>query len=134
VLSERDIQRLQGVHPDLVMLVEMLSGYGPMDFMVIEGVRTVEQQQVNYDSGASQTMNSRHLTGHAVDLGPLVDGQIPWDNWTVFEQLAGHMKGASALCGFPIVWGGDWQMKDGPHFELSWEAYPLPEPSATVPV
>ena len=76
-------------------------------------------------------MNSRHLTGHAVDLGPLLpDGQIPWDDWSMFEEARRPHEGRFCLVRLPDHLGGEWQMMDGPHFESTWDAYPLPEPEA----
>jgi peptidoglycan LD-endopeptidase CwlK len=88
-------------------------------------------------SGASQTMNSRHLTGHAVDLAPLVGEAPTWD-WEYYNRFAVHMKGASAMCAIPVEWGGDWEtFPDGPHWQLPWDQYPLPveaPPEAEEPV
>jgi peptidoglycan L-alanyl-D-glutamate endopeptidase CwlK len=107
--------------------------YCPMPFMVIEGLRTAAAQAQNVASGASQRMDSRHLTGHAVDLAPMVGGAIPWDDWPVWEEFAVHIKGAAALCGVPVIWGGDWTtLVDGPHWELPEEQYPADKPSPEV--
>lgn len=117
MLSDRDRKRLAGVHPDLVRVVERARGYA--DFIVTEGLRTVERQKQLVASGASQTMASRHLTGHAVDLAALVGGEVRWD-WPLYHKLAEAMKRAAKECGVAIVWGGDWRtFKDGPHFELA---------------
>jgi peptidoglycan L-alanyl-D-glutamate endopeptidase CwlK len=69
-------------------------------------------------------MRSRHLTGHAVDLGALIGGQVRWD-WPLYYKIADAMKRAAKELGIPIEWGGDWQkFKDGPHFQLPWKEYP----------
>jgi peptidoglycan L-alanyl-D-glutamate endopeptidase CwlK len=96
-----------------------------VQFTVIEGLRTIEKQKENVANGASQTMNSRHITGHAVDLMPLdADGKAAFD-WNLYNQLAPAIKAAAALEGVAIVWGGDWKtLKDGPHFELDRRVYP----------
>jgi peptidoglycan L-alanyl-D-glutamate endopeptidase CwlK len=126
MLSERDRRRLQGLHPDLHRVVTAMGGFCPMPFMVLEGLRTVEQQADYVADGKSTTMNSRHLDGHAVDLAPLVNGQPSWD-WPLYDQFAVHMKGAGNMCGVPLEWGGDWKtFKDGPHWQLPWDAYPSP--------
>jgi peptidoglycan L-alanyl-D-glutamate endopeptidase CwlK len=94
------------------------------DFVVTEGVRTVMRQAELVKAGASQTMKSRHLSGHAVDLAALVGGEVRWD-WPLYTQLAKAMKQASAEAGVPLEWGGDWKsFKDGPHFQLPWKDYP----------
>lgn len=124
MLSERDLSRMHGLHPDLYKVVLAMGNYCPMPFTVIEGVRSVETQARYVADGNSQTMNSRHLDGHAVDLVPLVAGQPTWD-WPVYHVFAVHMKGAAALCGVPIEWGGDWAtFPDGPHWQLPWDKYP----------
>ena len=124
VLSQRSEQRLAGVHPKLVAVVRRALQMSDMDFAVLEGLRTVERQKQLVAAGASQTMRSRHLTGHAVDLAPFVDGQIRWD-WPLYHRLAATMDKAAAELQTPIEWGGRWRtFKDGPHWQLPWSAYP----------
>lgn len=123
-LSARSLQRLQGVHPDLVRVVKRALALSKIDFTVIEGVRTVERQAELVAGGASRTMNSRHITGHAVDLAPFIGGQVSWA-WPPFHDIAAAMKQAAAEFGVALCWGGDWvTFKDGPHFELDRKAYP----------
>jgi peptidoglycan L-alanyl-D-glutamate endopeptidase CwlK len=122
-LGERSQLRLKGVHPDLVRVVEHAIDISTVDFTVLEGLRTPERQKLLRDAGASQTLNSRHITGHAVDLGALVDGEVRWD-WPLYHQIAKAMKQAAKQVGVDITWGGDWKMRDGPHFELSRRSYP----------
>ena len=123
-LGKRSIERLQGVHPDLVRVVERAIDLTPVDFTVIEGLRSPERQQTLVASGASQTLNSRHITGHAVDLGAWVDNQVDW-SWPLYAKIANAMKAAAKELGVAIVWGGDWRtFKDGPHFELNRKFYP----------
>lgn len=123
-LSERSKRRLQGVHPDLVKVVERAIQITDTDFTVLEGIRTKARQAQLVASGASQTMNSRHITGHAIDLGAYVAGQVRWD-WPLYNKIAETMKKAAAEVGVPIEWGGDWtSFKDGPHFQLPHKEYP----------
>ena len=123
-LSKRSLNNLTGVHPELVACVVLaLKKYSEIDFGVIEGVRTLERQKVLVDNGSSWTMNSRHLIqsdgfGHAVDLAPWVGGTIPWEDWGAFEVVSKAMMLASSELGIAMTWGGDWKVKDGPHFEL----------------
>lgn len=123
-LGKRSLQRLEGVHPDLVKVVKRAITITPIDFTVLEGLRTEEQQRENVRKGVSQTMKSRHLTGHAVDVVPLVNGDVSWD-WKHYYPLAEAMKTAASQLGISIEWGGDWKtLKDGPHFQLPWAKYP----------
>jgi peptidoglycan L-alanyl-D-glutamate endopeptidase CwlK len=124
ILGARSRQRLQGVHPDLVKVVQRAISISEVDFTVLEGLRTEERQRQLVAQGASKTMRSRHLTGHAVDLGALIGGQVRWD-WPLYYKIADAMKRAAKELGIPIEWGGDWQkLKDGPHFQLPWKEYP----------
>ena len=123
-LDARSLQRLQGVHPDLVKVIHRAAALSPVEFRVIEGMRTLKRQRELVASGASKTMNSRHLTGHAVDLAPYVGGTIRWD-WPLFYKLAPAVKQAASEVGVPIEWGGDWKsFRDGPHFQLPFAGYP----------
>ena len=107
-----------GVHPDLVKVMHEALEISHIDFVVIEGLRAVARQKELYAAGATKTMNSRHLTGHAVDIAPYVGGQIRWD-WPLYDALAVYVKKAAKDLGVVITWGGDWAtFRDGPHFEL----------------
>lgn len=124
VLSKRSRDRMIGVHPALVGVVERAIALTPVDFMVTEGVRTLERQAQLVRAGASRTLNSRHLSGHAVDLAALVDGAVRWD-WPLYPRIAGSMKAAAAERGVALIWGGDWKsLRDGPHFELDRRVFP----------
>ncbi len=123
-LGSRSRSRLEGVHPDLVKVVEHAIEITPVDFTVLEGVRTVERQFELVDRGASWTMRSRHLTGHAVDLAPIVDGEVSW-HWPDYYQLARAVKKAAVEVGVDVEWGGDWvKVLDGPHWQLPHAEYP----------
>ena len=119
----RSLKRLEGVHPDLVRVMELALSRSPVDFTVIEGLRTLARQKQYMAAGATRTMNSRHLTGHAVDIAPFVGGTVRWD-WPLYHRIAPIVKQAATDLDVPITWGGDWRFKDGPHFELAWKAYP----------
>ena len=124
VLGARSLSRLEGVHPDLVRVVKKAAAMSDLDFTVLEGLRTQERQKELMANGATKTMNSRHLTGHAVDLAPMLGGKISWD-WPLYNRLAKIVKAAAAAENVPITWGGDWRtFKDGPHWELPWKQYP----------
>ena len=124
ILGQRSLSRLEGVHPDLVRVVKKAAAMSPLDFTVLEGLRTVDRQRQLMGAGATKTMNSRHLTGHAVDLAPMIGGTVRWD-WPLYHQLAAVVKDAAKAENVPVQWGGDWRtFKDGPHWELPWKAYP----------
>ena len=129
-LLDRDRLRLASVHPDLIRIVERARLAVP--FIVVEGLRTRERQERLVAIGASRTLASRHLTGHAVDLAYWLDdgdgapeaGEVRWD-WPLARKIATAMKTAAAEEGVALVWGGDWKsFPDGPHFELSRTRYP----------
>jgi peptidoglycan L-alanyl-D-glutamate endopeptidase CwlK len=120
-LSNKSRQKLEDVHPDLVGVVERAIKISDQDFSVLEGLRTVSRQRQLLAKGATTTMNSRHITGHAVDLVPY---PLTWD-WDYFYPIADAMKAAARELGIPLEWGGDWKsFKDGPHFQLPWHYYP----------
>lgn len=120
-LGQRSLQNLSGVHPDLVAVVKRAIEITKQDFSVIEGVRNIDRQRQLVKSGASQTMNSRHLTGHAVDIAPY---PLSWD-WPKFYPIADAMKKAAEELEVDLEWGGDWRsFKDGPHWQLSRKTYP----------
>lgn len=143
---------LKGVHPDLVRVVERALELTTVDFAVHDGKRTIEEQKQLVAAGASQTMKSRHLTGHAVDLVPVINGKLRWE-WPPIYQIARAMKEAAAEFGQSLRWGGVWDDRlekleepledcvagyvaarkalgksaflDGPHFELPTDLYPV---------
>jgi len=139
-LSKRSLDRLVGVHSDLVRVVHRAIQITPLDFVVLEGMRTEARQRELVAGGASKTMASRHLTGHAVDLGAYVAGSVRWD-WSLYTTLANVIRDAAAAESVPIRWGGAWKnldtlpnpitskdlsksFPDGPHFELPRGSYP----------
>jgi len=123
VLNPRSEKNLAGVHPKLVAVVRRAADVSDIEFMVIEGLRTIDRQKQLVAKGASKTMNSKHITGHAVDLAPMIDGEIRWD-WPLFHKLAPIIKQAANDMGVNIVWGGDWRsFADGPHWEIDPVAY-----------
>lgn len=123
-LSARSRARLKGVHPALVAVVEEAIARTPVDFMVTEGLRTAERQAGLVKAGASRMLKSRHLTGHAVDVAALVEGQVRWD-WPLYPRIAEAVLSAAAEQGTAVIWGGDWPtLRDGPHFELDRRVFP----------
>lgn len=131
-LTPRDNMLLRGLHPDLQRVIRRAAQIAPFPFRITEGLRTAARQEQLVKSGASKTLNSRHLTGHAIDLVPLVDidGDGKFESnelyhWPLYYRLAPAIKQAAKDEGVPIEWGGDWRsFKDGPHWQLPWSKYP----------
>lgn len=117
-LNERSMRNLEGVHPDLVRVV--MAAAEQERFVVTEGLRNLDRQRQLKAAGKSWTLDSRHLTGHAVDV---VDPDGRYDIPDM-DRIAKSMKAAAKRLGVPIVWGGDWKSRDTPHFELDRKAYP----------
>ena len=123
VLGTVSKNNLKGVHPDLVKVVEKAITLTEIDFRVTEGLRSKTRQIELVNKGASKTLNSRHITGHAVDVVALIGGGVRWD-WPLYDKIAKAFKQASKELNIPIIWGGDWKnFKDGPHFELDRNVY-----------
>ncbi len=124
-LSKRSLERLAGVHPDLVRVVERAAQITETDFTVTEGLRSRERQEEMLRKGASKLKFGKHQRqadgyGHAVDLVPLVSGKPCWDWGKPYDDVSAAMKQAAAELGVKIQWGGDWKtFKDGPHYELT---------------
>lgn len=132
-LGARSLGRLEGVHEDLVAVVKRAIEITEVDFTVLEGLRTMEKQKHLVKIGASKTLNSRHLTGHAVDIAPWgdfdkdgdTDGDDLFGHWPLYHVLAKAMKKSALELGISVEWGGDWRtFKDGPHWQLPWDKYP----------
>lgn len=129
-LSARSLKSLEGVHPDLVKVVKRAIELTTVDFLVVEGVRTLAKQKEYFSKGKSKTMRSRHLTGHAVDLAPILDtdgdgdSELSW-NAKHFKPVMDAMKHAALELKIPLELGGEWKsFVDMPHYQLPWGKYP----------
>lgn len=121
--SQRSLDRLKGVHEDLVKVMLEAIKESPYDFGITEGLRTPQRQKELFDKGLSRTLQSRHLTGHAVDIAVWVDGKVNWD-FPKYQDVAEHILKVAKELKVPLVWGGMWRgLRDGPHFELDRKAY-----------
>lgn len=149
-LGKRSLKELEDVHPDLIAVVKRSIEITVQDFSVHDGIRTLEQQRKLVERGASKTLDSRHITGHAVDLVPYINGKLRWE-WEPIYDIAEAVRIAAKEQGVPIRWGGAWDViltetddltedlvadyvarrrragknafVDGPHFELPKKAY-----------
>ena len=115
-LSKRSLDKLEGVHPDMVATVKRAIELTTVDFGVTYGVRTLEEQKKLYASGRSQTMNSKHLiqdTGysHAVDLVAYDGSNVVWE-LNVYDNIADAIAEAANEIGCPIKWGAAWSVGD----------------------
>jgi peptidoglycan L-alanyl-D-glutamate endopeptidase CwlK len=129
-LDERSEKNIASIHPDLAQVVRRAAELTDLPFIVTEGLRTLKRQRELVAAGASKTLRSRHLTGHAIDFAPLVGGEVTW-KWPPFAIVAKAFKQAAAERGVAISWGGDWRrFKDGPHIELDRKVYPAKREAA----
>ena len=110
-LSQRSLDKLEGVNPKLVAVVQKAILLTKVDFGVTYGLRTVEEQEKLVAAGRSQTMKSKHITGHAVDLMAYVDGKGCWE-LNVYDDLADAMAQAARDEGVAIRWGAAWHIND----------------------
>ena len=130
-LDDRSEKHLDAVHPDLARVTRRAAELSEIPFVVTEGLRTLKRQRELVAAGASRTLRSRHLTGHAIDFAPLIAGEVTW-KWPPFAHVAAAFKRAALELAVPISWGGDWRtFRDGPHIELDRKAYP-PERKAAA--
>lgn len=123
--SKKSLERLNNpkLHPSIKRLMMDAIKTSPVDFSIIETVRTVEAQKINVSKGVSKTMKSRHIPSvnksglcEAVDIAPY---PIDWKNIKRFIELSKHIKKTAASLGIKIQYGGDWKtLKDYPHYEL----------------
>lgn len=150
-LGDKSLNELKGVHADLIAVVKRAIELSVQDFSVHDGIRTLDEQKELVRRGASQTLDSRHITGHAVDLVPYINGKLRWE-WDPIYKIADAVRIAANELGTPIRWGGAWDVSftetsdspedlvsdyvarrkkagkkafiDGPHFELPKIKYP----------
>lgn len=124
MLNERSLKALENVHEDLVKVVHKADELTELEFIITEGLRTMKRQRELVAAGASTTLKSRHLTGHAIDFVPVVFGEISW-KWPAFIPIVETFEKASKELNIPIECGARWKkFPDGPHVQLSWKAYP----------
>lgn len=119
-LSDRSTAKLDKVDSNLVAIVRMAILETKVDFGVICGLRTIEEQKVLVDKGVSQTMDSKHISGSAVDLMAYVGSRASWE-LNLYDDIADSMKKASKLVDVPIRWGAAWHIKDIAKYEGTME-------------
>ena len=128
ILSQRSLNNLSGVHPDLVQVIKRAIEITPYDFGVTRGMGTVEEQQELVEKGVSTTMNSLHLPqhdgySHAVDLGVYIDGKLTWEH-KYFRKVIQAVFTAAIELGVQVEAGGLWRdFIDSPHIQLNPKYY-----------
>ena len=116
--SKRSLDNLKGVDERLVKLMKEVLSISPYDFGITEGLRTIEKQKEYVRTGKSQTMNSYHLKGKALDIVVYKDREVTW-KLDYYKEIADIVKEIAKEKGLKITWGGDWKtLVDGPHFQL----------------
>ena len=115
-LSQRSMDRLEGVHPDMTAVVERAIQLTGVDFGVTQGVRTLDEQKANVAAGRSQTMASKHLLqddgfSHAVDVVAYVGSDVSWE-LNVYDDICDAFKEAAKEVGCSIKWGAAWSEGD----------------------
>ena len=134
VFGQRSLDRLSGVNTRLVSVAHRALELSTVDFTVVEGLRSKQRQAQLYAQGRTTagkivtwTLKSKHIDGLAVDLAPITDGKIDWNDLAKFDAIGAAMKKAAAEMGVTIRWGADWDRdgklrekgeSDSPHFEI----------------
>jgi peptidoglycan L-alanyl-D-glutamate endopeptidase CwlK len=139
IFDERSKRNLVGVHPDLVRVIAETQVIPGCRLTIVEGLRDIATQEKYLKTGASKTLNSRHLTGHAADFAMYrdIDGDGDLDFLKKvdpeYRAQAKLFKETAKRLGVDLEWGGDWSsIVDGMHLQLSWASYPLQEKPKTV--
>lgn len=124
---------LKGINPDLRKVADLALKLCPVDFRIADGLRTIAEQRLNVKKGVSKTMRSRHLTGHAIDFVPLVNGVPDFHTIARFKPIVAAFRAAAKQLGISTTMGADFSGYnkgwDWGHVELSWVAYPAKSPT-----
>lgn len=114
MLSDRDENLLIGAQPDVIRVVRRAAILSPNTFRLLEVLRSLARQRALFASGASKTLKSYHITGHAYDALPVTDvdsdGKKGFDDWDEFYPLAETMRAAAIAEGVRVTWGGVWDI------------------------
>jgi len=124
ILNARSLKALKHVHPDLIAVIMRAAEKTKHEFIITEGLRTLERQKELFKKGLSKTMNSRHLTGHAVDFAPLIDGELTWKT-QAFNPVIDIIDLVATELKIPVEFGARWKtFRDYPHVQLARSKYP----------
>lgn len=108
-LGAKSLAKLNGVDNRLTAVVKLAIQLTEQDFSVNCGLRTLAEQKALLKSGATTTLNSRHITGHAVDLVPFINGKLRWE-WPPAYKIATAVRKAAKEQGLKLRWGGNWDV------------------------
>ena len=118
--SRRSEEKLRTVQPHLVKVARLALRKSRVDFTIISGRRSLEEQRQLVKAGRSLTMASRHIKGEALDFVPLdpTTGKGRFDRGLAVEVAVAFMDAGQELV-IPVKWGGMWhRFEDIPHIEL----------------
>ena len=115
-LSQRSLDKLEGVDERLVAVVKYAIAATKVDFGVVCGLRTIDEQRELVASGASQTMNSKHISGNAVDLMAYIGSRASWE-LNLYDDIADAMKQGAQQVGVDVRWGAAWQVDSIAHWK-----------------
>lgn len=128
--SQRSITNLNEVREPLqiVTLCAAQQLKPPLGMIIVDGGRTLEEHKINVANGKSWIKRSRHQDAAAIDFaatlnGVYIKGNTP-EEFVYYEQIARAFKKCAVEHNTPIIWGGDWKVRDGLHIELDKRYYP----------
>lgn len=108
--SKASNDKLDQVDENLAKVFRHILPKSPFDLSILEGLRSIERQEALYKAGKSKTMRSKHLKGHAVDVGVWYDGKITWDldKYVMVADCVNIYLPELYLNGWSLRWGGAW--------------------------
>lgn len=110
--SKRSLAHLDEVVEPLRQVAIEALRITEVDFGITDGIRSTAEQAALLDAGATQTMNSRHLTGHAIDVAAYIGPRLLWAPQSLYDSIATAFAAASKKLEIPIRWGGAWNCYD----------------------
>jgi len=120
ILSRRSRGNLVRVDKRLSKIVKNAIQITTVDFGVIQGIRTIEEQKALVEKGASQTMKSKHLDGFAVDLMAYIGSRGSWE-LNLYDDIADAIRESAIKENVAIRWGAAWHIQNICEWEDSME-------------
>lgn len=135
-LSNKSLNKMEGVHPTLIRLIKESIVDSPFDFAITQGVRSAAYQHELYQQGRTKPgriitnadgyrRKSNHQVkedglGYAVDfviVNP--DSSYDWNSINKYIAVGEHICNVAKELGIQVSWGGRWtSFKDYVHVEL----------------